>query len=436
MPADFRIIGTSRGGGADDELRTVARDAVGEDAAGPRWDAFAERLSFARFSAEEPGPLVDAVAAAEAAIGGPARRLLYLSIPPSGFAPFVTALGEAGLAEGASVIIEKPFGVDLASARELNAVVEGVFAEPQVFRIDHFLGREAVQNLLALRFANGLFEPVWNRDHVDHVQIDVPETLPVDGRAEFYEATGAFRDMVVTHLFHVLGFVAMEPPSKLDAASLEEETDKVFRSLDPVRPEDAVFGQYAGYRDVPGVDAGSSTETFAAVRVHLDTWRWSGVPFYLRTGKRLAEGRRLITIAFRQPPRKMFEVDGAFVGNFGTDHITFDLGDPGGIAAVFLAKVPGPGMRLGRASMRFSFDHAFGEERSLEAYARLLYDAMLGDRTLFSAGRGIERLWEASAPLLAEPPASLPYAPGSWGPEAAHDLIAPRVWRLPQPPDP
>ncbi len=431
MPGDFRIVGTSRSGGSDEDFRAVAREAIGEDAAGEGWEAFARRLTFAAFRAEETGPLVEAVGRAEAELGPGAERLLYLSIPPGGFSAFVTALGASGLAEGARVIIEKPFGVDLDSARALNAVVHDVFAERQVFRIDHFLGREAVQNLVALRFANGMFEPVWNRDHIDHVQIDVPEALDVGERGTFYEETGAFRDMVVTHLFHVLGFVAMEPPMELDARSLEEETSKVFRALEPLRPEDAVRGQYDGYRDVSGVTPDSDTETFAAVRVHLDNWRWAGVPFFLRTGKRLAEGRRQITIAFREPPRRMFDVDGAFTGSFGTDHITFDLGDPGSIAAVFFAKVPGPRMRLGRARMSFSFDHAFGDERSLEAYERLLYDAMLGDRMLFDTSDGIERRWAAAAPLLESPPPVLPYAPGSWGPDAVHELIAPREWRLP-----
>ncbi len=360
-------------------------------------------------------------------------RLLYLSIPPGAMREFVTAVGEAGLDERSRVILEKPFGTDLDSARGLNALVHEVFGEEQVFRIDHFLGRETVQNLLALRFANGMFEPVWNRDHIDHVQIDVPEMLGVEMRAGFYEATGAFRDMVVTHLLHVLGFVAMEPPTELSAESLGEETGKVFRAVDPIEPEHVVRGQYEGYRGEDGVLADSQTETLVALRVTLDSWRWSGVPFYLRTGKRMAERRRLLTIAFRKPPRRMFEVHDHFVGNFGSDHITFDLRDPGSIAATFLAKVPGPRMRLGRARMEFSFDHAFGDERALEAYERLMHDAMRGDRTLFTDSPGIERLWAASAPLLAAPPPLHTYARGSWGPPEVDALIAPRHWRLPVP---
>ena len=248
----------------------------------------------------------EAVARAEGELGGEPRRLHYLSIPPGAFGDIVVALGASGLADRARVVLEKPFGVDLESARELNALVHGVFPEERVFRIDHFLGREAVQNLIALRFANGMFEPVWNRDHIDHVQIDVPETLAVDDRAGFYEDTGAYRDMVVTHLFHVLGFVAMEPPTTLEARSIVEETGKVFRSVSRIDPADVIRGQYAGYREGPGVDAASQTETFIALRAGIDNWRWSGVPFFLRTGKRLGEQRRLLTIAFREPPRRMF----------------------------------------------------------------------------------------------------------------------------------
>ncbi len=232
----------------------MARAAVG-DAAGDTWERFAERLTFSAFSADEPDPLVETIARADAELGGEPRRLHYLSIPPNAFGDTVAALGSSGLADRARVVLEKPFGVDLESAVALNALVHGVFPEERVFRIDHFLGREAVQNLIALRFANGMFEPIWNRDHIDHVQIDVPETLAVDDRAGFYEETGAYRDMVVTHLFHVLGFVAMEPPTTLEARSIVEETGKVFRSVAPIDPDCVIRGQYAGYREGKGVDA-------------------------------------------------------------------------------------------------------------------------------------------------------------------------------------
>jgi glucose-6-phosphate 1-dehydrogenase len=432
MPERFHVIGTSRRGGSDDDFRSLAKAAIGDGADGEAWERFAARLSFAAFRSDEPGPLVEAVERAERQRDGGGRRLHYLSVPPGAFGDLVSSLGDSGLADRARVVLEKPFGVDLESALELNALVHGVFPEERVFRIDHFLGREAVQNLIALRFANGMFEPVWNRDHIDHVQIDVPETVAVDDRAGFYEDTGAYRDMVVTHLFHVLGFVAMEPPTTLEARSLVEETGKVFRSVSRISPDCVIRGQYAGYREVDGVDPASQTETFVALRASIDNWRWTGVPFFLRTGKCLAEQRRLLTIAFREPPRRMFRAARAFVEDYGPDHISFDLGDPGGITTRFLAKVPGPAMRLGQARMEFTYEGSFGTQ-GLEPYERLMYDAMLGDRTLFTDAEGIEHLWAASADLLADPPPLHRYAPGSYGPQKMHELIAPRRWWLPEP---
>jgi glucose-6-phosphate 1-dehydrogenase len=430
MPAGYKVIGTSRRGGSDEDFRRVAREAIGE-AAGETWERFAARLSFSKFAAEEPEPLQEAVSRAEQELDGEPRRLHYLSIPPSAFGDTVSALGSSQLADRARLVLEKPFGIDLDSARELNALVHDVVPEDRVFRIDHFLGREAVQNLIALRFANGMFEPIWNRNHIDHVQIDVPETLGVDDRAGFYEDTGAYRDMVVTHLFHVLGFVAMEPPTTLEARSIVEETGKVFRSVSAIDPANVIRGQYAGYREGAGVHDASQTETFIALRAGIDNWRWSGVPFFLRTGKRLGEQRRLLTIAFREPPRRMFREARAFVEDYGPDHISFDLGDPGGITTRFLAKVPGPQMRLGQALMEFTYQGSFGTQ-GLEPYERLMYDAMLGDRTLFTDAAGIESLWAASSALIDDPPPLHRYAPGSYGPQKMHELIAPRHWWLPQ----
>jgi len=433
MPERFRIIGTSRRGLEDDEFRALARDSVQafgrRPAGGPSWERFAETLSYAPSDAGNADALADAVDRAEDAIGGTPRRLHYLSVPPTAFAPIAKTLGETGLAERGRLILEKPFGSDLETARQLNALVHCLFDESQVFRIDHFLGKEAVQNLLAMRFANGMFEPVWNRDHIDHVQIDVPETLGVEGRAAFYEETGAYRDMIVTHLFQVLGFVAMEPPTSWHAGPLVDEQAKVFRSMEPLSPEDVVRGQYRGYRDEEGVAADSDTETFVALRATIENWRWSGVPFYLRTGKRLAEKRQRVTIAFRRPPTRMFALAPS---PEDADRLVFELGDPGGIAADFWAKMPGPAMRLGRGRMRFSFEEAFGREGLLEAYEKLIHDAMLGDRTLFTRADGIERTWEVSMPALAYPPPLEPYEPGSWGPAAMDELIAPRRWGLPE----
>jgi len=436
MPDRFRIICTSRRELADDEFRELARAAVDEFGREPTtsesWDAFAATLSSAGIG-EGFGALRDAVAGARKELGGEPRLLHYLSVPPGASATIVEELGEAGLSEGARIIMEKPFGTDLASARELNERVLAVFDESQVFRIDHYLGREAVQNLLAVRFANGMFEPVWNRDHIDHIQIDVPETLSIGTRASFYERIGAFRDMVVTHLFQVLGFVAMEPPTSLDAKTLAAEKTKVFESMPPIEPDAVVRGQYEGYRDTDGVGPDSDTETFVALRAFVDNWRWAGVPFYLRTGKRLAESRHLLTVAFTQPPRRMFPLNCHYVAEaFGHDHLTFELGDPGSISTSFLAKVPGPTLQLGEAHMHFSYATAFGgPEQALEAYERLIHDVMLGDRMLFTTSDAIESVWEVSRRVLEDPPPVQLHETGSWGPPPVRDLIAPRRWHLP-----
>jgi glucose-6-phosphate 1-dehydrogenase len=305
-----------------------------------------------------------------------------------------------------------------------------VFDDSQIFRIDHFLGKEAAQNILALRFANGLFEPIWNRNFIDHVQIDIPETLGLDLRANFYESTGAYKDMVVTHLMQVLAFVAMEPPTALEPRAISEEKNKVFRSMLPIYPSDVVRGQYGGYRDEDGVASNSETETFIALKVGLDNWRWAGVPFYLRTGKRMAEGLRIISIAFKEAPRTMFP-SGSGVGSHGPDHLTFDLADASRVSLSFYGKQPGPGMHLEKLSMQFSTQETEHAGDVLEAYERLILDAMRGDHTLFTTAEGIESLWERSAPLLEDPPPVKVYTPGSWGPNAVHQLIAPNAWRLP-----
>ena len=433
MPERFRVVGTSREQLSGDDFRAHARAAA--DEFGGRavdeetWTSFAATLSYVE--ADDAAALAAAVERAEEQIGGPGRRLHYLSVPPGASAAIGRTLADAGLVERARVIMEKPFGTDLDSARELNAAMHAVFDESQVFRIDHFLGKEAVQNLLALRFANGMFEPIWNRDHIDHVQVDVPETLSIGTRAGFYEQTGAFRDMIVTHLFQVLGFVAMEPPTSLEPKTLVDEKVKVFHSMAPLRPEDVVRGRYEGYLGEEGVAPDSQTETFVAVRASIDNWRWAGVPFYLRTGKCLAEGRRVLTIAFREPPRRMFAIAGGAAEAVEQDHLTFDLGDPGRISASFMAKVPGPAMELAQAQMSFSYEDSFCGAHALEAYERLIHDAMIGDRTLFTRADGIERLWEISTPVLSNPSPLQSYEKGSWGPDAADELIAPRRWHLP-----
>jgi glucose-6-phosphate 1-dehydrogenase len=436
MPKGFRIIGAARHPISTDEFRRLARESVAgsgrkTDADGP-FDEFAKALSFVGVG-DGFEPLGEAVGVARDELGGEAELLFYLSLPPKAAAGTVEEIGKLGLDEDARVITEKPFGTDLASAHELNERLHSVFQENRIYRIDHYLGREAVQNLLALRFANGMFEPVWNRNHIDHVQIDIPETLSIEMRGSFYEGTGAFRDMLVTHLFQLLGFVAMEPPTTLGPKPLGQEREKVFDSMLPLRPEDVVRGQYVGYREEDGVDPRSDTETLIAVKAFVDNWRWEGVPFYLRSGKRMAESHHVLTIAFKPPPRRMFPLDEELIPEgFGRDHLTFELGDPGSISASFLAKVPGATMQLGEAHMQFNYAHAFGNnEAALDPYERLIHDVMNGDRTLFTSSDAIERLWEISEPVLESPPPAIPYEPGSWGPEEIDELIAPRRWHLP-----
>jgi glucose-6-phosphate 1-dehydrogenase len=416
-----------------DDFRRNAREALDQfssrKVAQSEWDVFAANLDYLPLAAGAAA-LKSLVEKAEQDLEHECRRLHYLSVPPNAALSAVRMLREAGLVERSRIIMEKPFGTDLASSVSLNTKLHEVFEEEQIFRIDHFLGKEPAQNILAFRFANGLFEPIWNRNFIDHVQIDVPETLGLDKRSGFYEQTGAFRDMVVTHLFQILAFMAMEPPTSLEPSPISEEKNKVFRSMLPIQPSDVVRGQYTGYRSEDGVGPESETETFIALKCSIDNWRWAGVPFYLRTGKRLAEGQRIISIAFREPPKSMFPA-GSGVGAQGPDHLTFDLADASKMSLSFYGKRPGPGMRLDKLSLQFAMRDTGLIGDVLEAYERLILDAMRGDRTLFTTAEGIERLWQVSTALLESPPLVRFYTPGSWGPNAIHQLIAPRAWRLP-----
>jgi glucose-6-phosphate 1-dehydrogenase len=428
-----RIIGVSLEEMDADAFRALARASLEEFAirkvSDADWNAFASCLDYVPMS-RAADELAGAVHRAERAFDGESRRLHYVSVPPNAALPAVRMLGQAGLVERSRIVMEKPFGLDRDSAVSLNSKLHEVFAEEQIFRIDHFLGKEPAQNILAFRFANGLFEPIWNRNFIDHIQIDVPESIGLATRAAFYETTGAFRDMVVTHLFQILAFVAMEAPTSLEPVPISEEKNKVFRSMLPIAPDDVVRGQYAGYRSEPGVNPNSETETFIALKCAIDNWRWAGVPFYLRTGKRLAEGQRIISIAFKEPPKSMFP-PGSGVGEQGPDHLTFDLADAAKMSLSFYCKRPGPGMRLDKLSLQFAMDDTGYIGDVLEAYERLILDAMRGDHTLFTTAEGIERLWAVSTPLLEAPPPVRSYSPGSWGPNAIHQLIAPHAWRLP-----
>jgi glucose-6-phosphate 1-dehydrogenase len=437
LPKGYRIVGSAPAQFAlsDEAFRAHAKAAVAQfglaKPTGAAWQEFESRLSFGAADADDPKPLVAAVQEAEKAIGGSPRRLFHLAVPPSAFGHVVTMLGHTGLCENARVIIEKPFGTDQPSCVALTGCIHAVFDESQVFRIDHFLGKESVDNILALRFANGLFEPIWNRDHISHVQIDVPEKIGIEGRSQFFEGTGTFRDMIITHLFQVLGFVAMEPPSTLSAKSLRDEKSKAFHALHPIDLSKVVRGQYLGYRDEPGVDPQSQTETFIAMRVDIDNWRWADVPFYLRSGKSMAQRRQVITLGLKEPTLRMFPNVAHLPAGERTNEIVIDFDDPGWIAVRFLAKQPGPAQRLREVEMTFKYEDSFHKMHGLEGYERLILEAMLGDQSLFTRSDEIDRLWEVATPLLKDPPPLEFYEPGSWGPPSIKHLIAPRRWYLP-----
>ncbi len=437
LPKNYRIIGSApaRFALSDEQFRAHAKTAVAQfglaKPTGAAWQAFESKLTFGAADPDDPKPLVAAVQEAEQAVGGHPRRLFHLAVPPSAFASVISMLGQARLGENSRVIIEKPFGVDHPTCVALTKCVHSVFDESQVFRIDHFLGKESVDNILALRFANGLFEPIWNRDHISHIQIDVPEKISIEGRSQFFEGTGTFRDMIVTHLFQVLGFVAMEAPSNLSAKSLRDEKSKVFQALHPIDLSRVVRGQYLGYRDEHGVDPESQTETFMAMRVEIDNWRWAGVPFYLRSGKSMAQRRQTITLGLKEPTLRMFPNVAHLPTGERRNEVIIDFDDPGWIAVRFLAKQPGPAMRLREVEMTFRYEDSFHRMHRLEGYERLILEAMLGDQSLFTRSDEIDRLWEVAAPLLKDPPPVEFYEPGSWGPPSIKHLISPHRWYLP-----
>jgi len=370
--------------------------------------------------------------------------LFYLAVPPEAFGEIVGRLGGAGLlreTDGAfrRVVVEKPFGRDLESARALNAWLRRVLREDQIYRIDHYLGKETVQNILVFRFANGLFEPIWNRRYIDHVQIKVAETVGVEGRGNYYERAGVLRDMVETHMFQLLALVAMEPPSSFEADAVRDEKVKVLRAIRPMSPEDVlrrtVRGQYAegildgravpGYRAEPRVSPTSSTETYAAFMLDVENWRWAGVPFYLRSGKRLAKRDTEIVIQFRRPPLLLFEDTAA--GEIEPNRLVLHIQPREGIEIQMKAKTPGPTVRLNTVKLDFSYED-FGGTGIATGYERLLYDSMIGDPTLFHRADMVEAAWKIATPVLeawqSRPPRDFPnYAAGSWGPAAAEELL-------------
>jgi len=375
-------------------------------------------------------------------IGG--NRLFYLATAPEYFTEIIENLGSHGMNKPEQgevhAVIEKPFGHDLDSARELNHQVNAVFAEKQVFRIDHYLGKETVQNILVFRFANGIFEPVWNRNFIDQVQITAAETLGVEGRGPFYEKAGALRDVVQNHVMELLSFVAMEPPVSFEAQSVRQEKLKVWQAIPSIPILNAVRGQYGpgkidgadvkGYREEDRVDPNSQTETYAAVKIELDNWRWAGVPFYLRAGKRLKKRYTEISIQFKQPPLLLFNRAGSSgdCGEIQPNVITMRIQPNEGISLTFGAKVPTTqNMSVCPVNMDFDYAAAFGKS-SANGYERLLLDAMLGDQTLFAHRDGVETTWALYTPILeawaAKKPQTFPnYAAGSWGPDCADELL-------------
>lgn len=434
LPAGFAIAGYARTEMSDNEFREQAREAVKlfgrQPPEGEVWHDFGEHLSYVHGAFTDEGSmnhLEARLAALDERHGTHGGRFFYASTPTSAYPDIVHRLAEAGLHRDAKIVFEKPFGHDLASARELNRTIHEVFDESQIFRIDHYLGKETVQNILAFRFANGLFEPVWNRRYIDHVELTVAEDIGIEGRGAFYEQTGAIRDLIVTHLFQVLTFVAMEPPVSFQPDRLRDETVKLLRSTMACDPARVVRGQYRGYRSEPGVGARSTVETFAAMELEVDNWRWSGVPFFLRTGKRLAGKCSEITLKFNTVPFNVFR--GTEMDLPRRDHLTIRIQPNEGISLAVNAKRPGPGLDLGRVTMDFDYAREFGGTIA-DAYELLLVEAMKGDHTLFLREDGVERAWEILQPVLDDPTPVVLYEPGSWGPAQSDDLLAPRKWHV------
>ena len=433
LPDDWRLIGNGRRTKTDDEFRDEVREALEQFGGltpedGP-WDEFAAGLRFAGggFTADDPGELLDRIAEARGEIGADAQLVHYLGLPPTTFGEYTRALGAQGLAKGSRVVYEKPFGTSLESFRELDRIVHEVLDESQVFRIDHFLGKEATQELRALRFANGLFGSSWDRHHVAAVEIDVPETLDVADRAEFYDATGAVLDMLVTHLFQVAAEVAMDPPATFRADDVAAARDEAVRHFRPLQRDEVVRGQFEGYRDLDHVADDSTTETFVAARLWIDTDRWRGVPFLLRTGKRMAESHQKVNLIFRDPENgPVDERDLPTRGNV----LCFDLAGDGALALSMNVKTPGASSDLGTTWTQIPLDTLSGGD-PLPPYVRLIHDVLTGDRALFTRPDGLEDVWIAAAEVLDDHRAPEPYAPGSWGPEAALRLADPVGWVLP-----
>ena len=433
LPASYAIVGYARTEMTDEGFLDLARAAIEEsgavDVEEEAWAEFTSGISYVTGSFDDHGDMAalrERLEDVDARRGTEGRRFFYCATPPQAYGTIARRLGEEGLQRNARLVLEKPFGTDLASAERLNAEIHEVFEEKQVFRIDHYLGKETVQNVLAFRFANMLFEPVWSRHFVDHVQLTVAEDIGIEGRGRFYDRTGALRDMVQTHLFQVLTFLAMEPPAAFEAEDLRDEIAKVLRSMRVCQPEHVVFGQYEGYREEADVPQDSTVETFVAMRIEVDSWRWADVPFFLRTGKHLPRKVTEATVVFRPIPLPLFERAG--VDGTQPNRITIRIQPDEGISVSFLAQRPGLGIALAETSLDFTYGEAFADMPLVGAYEHLLFEAMEGDHTLFTRQDGVERAWEVLERVLEAPPPVRPYRAGTWGPAEADALIAPRRW--------
>jgi glucose-6-phosphate 1-dehydrogenase len=459
LPEKFCVVGIARKGTSSDDLRESLRNGLRQFATRPVDDAIARRLLECVTSIEadpkEPASF-DAMRErllkleADRSTGG--NRLFYLATPPGAFAPITRELGRTGLLREESgawrrLVIEKPFGTDLASAKALNETLLKILTEHQIYRIDHYLGKETVQNILVLRFANGMFEPIWNRNHIDHVQITVEEKIGVGHRGSFYDATGALRDMVPNHLFQLLSLVAMEPPAKFDAHTVRSEKAEVLTAIQPQSETEAlqnsVRGQYQGgtvgdveisdYCKTEEVQPGSTTETYAALKLTIDNWRWAGVPFYLRTGKALGVKRTEVAIKFKQAPFAMFA--STPVESLAENYLVIGVEPTEGIALQFNTKVPGPAVRINGVEMTFRYKDYFKAEPAT-GYETLIYDCMIGDNILFQRADSVEAGWQAVQPFLdawrkAGANGLETYKAGSEGPTAAEELLRRdgRSWR-------